>query len=81
MISNGGEKEGETKFKRWEHSETLATQPKSEGCKAKSEGQRWNYLPVKKLWPLLRRITSKHHNDFNCLTCLHSFATEKPWIT
>ena len=49
IISNGGEKEGETKFKRQEHSETLATQPKSEGRKAKSEGQRWNYLPVKKL--------------------------------
>ena len=49
MISNGGEKQGETKFKRPEHSETLATQPKSEGRKAKSEGQRWNYLPVKKL--------------------------------
>ena len=30
----------------------------------------------KKLLALLREITSKHHVDFNCLNCLHSFATE-----
>ena len=30
----------------------------------------------KKLSVLLRGITSKHHADFYCLDCLHSFATE-----
>ena len=30
----------------------------------------------KKLSRLLRRITFKHHGDFHCLNCLHSFATE-----
>ena len=50
---------------------------KSEGREAKSEGlQRWHYLAVKKLLALLRGITSKHHSDFHCLKCFHSFATE-----
>ena len=40
------------------------------------EGQ-WHYLAVKKLSALLRGITSKHHGDFYCLNCFHSFATEK----
>ena len=30
----------------------------------------------KKLSALLSGITSKHHSDFYCLNCLHSFATE-----
>ena len=43
-----------------------------------SNGEKlWNYLSVRKLSTLLRRITSKHHGDFYCLNCLHSFATEK----
>ena len=29
-----------------------------------------------KLLALLRGITSKHHGDFYCLICFHSFATE-----
>ena len=37
---------------------------------------RWHYLSVKKLSALLRGVTPKHHSDFNCLNCLHSFATE-----
>ena len=41
-----------------------------------NEGK-WHYLAVKKLSTLLRGITSKHHGDFYCLNCLHSFATEK----
>ena len=45
--------------------------------KAKSEGQRWCYLALKKLSSLLKGITSKHHGDFYCLNCFHSFATEK----
>ena len=39
-------------------------------------GEGWHYLAVKKLSALLRRITSKHHSDFYCLNCLHSFARE-----
>ena len=46
-----------------------------EGCEGKSEG-RWQYVAVKKLWALLRGITSKHDSDFLCLNCLHSFPTE-----
>ena len=38
--------------------------------------KQWHYLAVKKLPALLRRITSKHHGDFYCLNCLHSFATK-----
>ena len=40
-------------------------------------GQKWDYLAVKKLSTLLRGITSKHHGDFYCQNCLYSFATEK----
>ena len=36
-----------------------------------------HYLAVKKLLALLRGTTSKHHNDFYCLNCLYTFATEK----
>ena len=39
----------------------------------------WYYITVKKLPALLRRITSKHHDDFYFLNCLHSFATENKW--
>ena len=39
-------------------------------------GEGWHYLAVKKLSTLLRRITSQHRRDFNCLNCVHSFATE-----
>ena len=43
-----------------------------------SNGEKqWHYLAVKKLSALLTGITSKHHGDFYCLSCLHSFATEK----
>ena len=31
----------------------------------------------KKLSVLLKGITSKHHGDFCCLNCLHSFTTAK----
>ena len=46
-----------------------------EGPEAKSKG-RWHYLALKRLSTLLRGITSKHHSDFYCLNCLHSFKTE-----
>ena len=48
----------------------------NEGHKANIHG-RWHYLAVKKLSALLRGITSKHHGDFYCLNCFHSFTTEK----
>ena len=40
------------------------------------EKEGWHYLVVKKLSTLLRGITSKHQDDFNCLNCLHSYRTE-----
>ena len=40
-------------------------------------GEEWNSFSVKELSALLGGITSKHHGDFCCLNCLHSFATEK----
>ena len=37
-----------------------------------SNGEKWPYLAVKKLSPLLT-ATSKHYNGFYCLNWLHSF--------
>ena len=34
------------------------------------------YFAVTKLSALLRGISPKHHNNFYCLNCLHSFGTE-----
>ena len=31
---------------------------------------------MRKLSALLKGITAKHHGDFCCLNCLHTFATE-----
>ena len=41
-----------------------------------SNGEAWHYLAAKKekLSALLRGTMSKHHGDFYCLNCLHSFA-------
>ena len=39
-------------------------------------GEGRHYLEVKKLSALLRIIASRHHGDFYCLNCLHSFARE-----
>ena len=36
----------------------------------------WYYLAVKKLFALLRGITSKNNGGFYCLNCLRSFRTE-----
>ena len=38
------------------------------------EGQR--YIAVKQIPRLLKGVTSKHHGDFYCLNCLHSFRTK-----
>ena len=34
---------------------------------SKEDNQRWHYPAIKKLFALLRGITSKHHGDFYCL--------------
>ena len=47
--------------------------------KKEKEGQ--HYLAVKRLCTLLRGITSKLHDDFYCLNCLHSFRTENKLIS
>ena len=54
----------------------LLGRPQDKGRVAKSKVRRWHYLAVKKLSALLRGKTSKHHGDFYCLNCFHSFATE-----
>ena len=36
----------------------------------------WHYITVTELLALLIGVISKHHGDFYCLNCLHSFATE-----
>ena len=50
--------------------------PNGEGREAKIHGL-WHYLAVKKLSASLKWIASKHHHDFYCLNCVHSFVTEK----
>ena len=37
------------------------------------EKEGWHYLAVKRQSTLLIGIASKHHGDFYCLNCLHSF--------
>ena len=44
----------------------------SKWCKAKSEGQQWHYLAVKKLSALLRGVMSKYYSDFYSLDCILS---------
>ena len=36
----------------------------------------WDYLAVKSIPGLLRRITSNHNGDFYCLNCFHAYTTE-----
>ena len=38
-----------------------------------NEEKGWHNLALKNLSALLHGITSKHHGDFYCLNCLHSF--------
>ena len=40
------------------------------------EKEGWHYFSVKKLSTLFRAITLKHHCDFYCMNCLHSFRRE-----
>ena len=45
---------------------------KKEGC---------DYLAVRKMSTLFRGIISKHHGDFYCLNCLHSFRKENQLLS
>ena len=42
-----------------------------------TDGEKWHYLAVKKLYALLRGITSNNIDDFYCLNCFRSYTTEK----
>ena len=37
----------------------------------------WHYLAVKSISGLLKGIASNHNGDFYCLSCFHSYTTEK----
>ena len=41
-----------------------------------TDSKKWQYLAVKSLSALLRRITSKHDGDFYCLNCFHAHNTK-----
>ena len=41
-----------------------------------TDGKKWDYLAVKSLSALLRKVTSTNNRYFYCLNCLHSFRTE-----
>ena len=41
-----------------------------------SKRRKGHYLAVKKLSTSLRGLMSKHHGDFYCLNCFHSFSTK-----
>ena len=41
-----------------------------------TDGKKWNYLAVKSLSALFRRIASKNERDFYCLKCFYSYRTE-----
>ena len=40
------------------------------------DGEKRHYLAVKKLFALLKGITS-HKGDFYCLNCVHSYSTKE----
>ena len=42
-----------------------------------NDDKNWHYLAVKSLSGWLREITSNHHWDFYCLSCLHSYRTKE----
>ena len=41
------------------------------------DGEKWHYLTVRSLSALLKGITSKHKDDYYCLNCFHSLASNK----
>ena len=44
-----------------------------------TNGEKWHYLPVKRLSALLRGITPKHDGEFYCLNYFHSYSIKKTW--
>ena len=42
-----------------------------------TDGKKWHYLAVKKIFALLGVITSNHVGDFYSLNCFLSYSTEK----
>ena len=38
---------------------------------------KWHYLAVKRIPPLLRGVSSTHDGDYYCLNCFHSYRTEE----
>ena len=42
-----------------------------------TDNKNWDYLAVKTISRLLRRITSNHDGDFCCLNCFHLYTTKK----
>ena len=42
-----------------------------------TDGEKWHYLAVKSFTVLFRGITSNNNGDFYCLSCFHSYSTEK----
>ena len=42
-----------------------------------TDGKKWRYLAVKKLFLLRKGITSDHKGDFYCLNCCQSYSTKK----
>ena len=41
------------------------------------DGEKRHYIAVKKLFALLKGITSSHKGDFYCLNCVHSYSTKE----
>ena len=42
-----------------------------------ANGEKWHYLAIKKMFALLKGITSKHKGDFYYLNCFHSYSTKE----
>ena len=42
-----------------------------------TDGKKWRYLAVKKIFLLLKGITSDHKGDFYCLNCCQLYSTKK----
>ena len=41
-----------------------------------TDGEKWDYLAVKSLSALFRKITGNNNGDFFCLNCFQSYTTE-----
>ena len=41
-----------------------------------TDGKKWHYVAVKKLFALFGPVTSKHDGNFYCLNCFHSYSTK-----